>query len=129
MKVAVVGSRNFNDKELIYSVLDNLKRYYKAFEKYDLIISGGAVGTDNLAEGYANENKIKTQIFIPDYIKHLQGAPIRRNLLIVKEAELIVLFWDGKSKGSKNVLTTANKLNKPVIQVDIGTGAVTIPSH
>jgi hypothetical protein len=125
MKIAVVGSRDFVDVSLLYKILNDLKEYYNSFDPFDLLISGGAKGVDSLAEQYAKEHGIKTKIFLPDYLKHQQGAPIRRNLLIVKEADLIVAFWNGKSKGTKNVMMTARKLNKAVLQIDLISGAVT----
>lgn len=125
MKIAVVGSRDFVDVSLLYKILNDLKEYYNSFDQFDLLISGGAKGVDSLAEQYAKEHGIKTKIFLPDYLKHQQGAPIRRNLLIVKEADLIVAFWNGKSKGTKNVMMTAGKLNKAVLQIDLISGAVT----
>lgn len=55
MKLAVVGSRNFKDYELLKKELDNFH--------IDLIISGGASGADKLAEVYAYFKKINTKIF------------------------------------------------------------------
>lgn len=61
MKLAVIGSRNFEDYELMKSVL----------MKYSIeeIVSGGARGADNLAEKSANEYKIKKIIFKPNYAR------------------------------------------------------------
>ena len=119
MKVAVVGSRGFENKALLYKILDNLRSHYNAFDQFDLIISGGAVGVDKLAEQYASERQIETKIFLPDYVKHLRGAPIRRNALIVEAADLIVAFWDGKSKGTGNTLKTAVKYKRPFGHITI----------
>jgi predicted Rossmann fold nucleotide-binding protein DprA/Smf involved in DNA uptake len=119
MKVAVVGSRNFGDETLIYRVLDNLKSYYAEFDQFDLIISGGAVGVDKLAEQYARDRQIETKIYLPDYAKHLRGAPIRRNALIVEAADLIVVFWDGKSKGTGNTIKTAARYKRPFVHITI----------
>ncbi len=44
MKIAVVGSRNFNNYQLLKDTLDKYK------EKCELIISGGAKGADKLAK-------------------------------------------------------------------------------
>lgn len=121
MKVVVVGSRGFENKDLLFHILDNMKKYCADFDQFDLIISGGAKGADLLAEQYAQERGIKTKIFLPDYIKHLQGAPIRRNALMVQTADLVVAFWDGKSKGTGNTIKVALKHNKTIIQIDPGT--------
>lgn len=108
MKVAVIGSRGFDDQEKLYRALDS----YHNKQKIDLIISGGAVGADQLAEQYAKERGIPVKIFKPDYAKHGRGAPIRRNTLIIENADIVLAFWDGKSPGTKNSLDQAKKLNK-----------------
>ena len=61
MKVGVIGSRNFNDYELVKETLTRLK--------ITLLVSGGAKGADSLGERYANENNITTLIFKPDWKK------------------------------------------------------------
>ena len=91
MKIAVIGSRSFNDYKLMCDTLNALK--------IDLIISGSAKGADSLGERYANENNIETLIFKPDWEKHGKAAGMIRNTDIVDNAEFIVAFWDEISKG------------------------------
>ena len=107
MKVAVIGSRGFTDRALLTQTLDGI-----ADKK--MIVSGGAKGADQMAEEYGRERGIEVKIFLPDYQKHKQGAPIRRNELIVKEADLVIAFWDGKSKGTKNAIERAKASGKEV---------------
>jgi hypothetical protein len=38
-----------------------------------------------------------------------------RNSDIINEAEIVVAFWDGESKGCKDAIAKANKLNKKVL--------------
>ncbi len=54
MNIAVIGTRTFNDYKLLFNIL----------REYDikLIISGGAIGADKLAERYAKENNIETKV-------------------------------------------------------------------
>jgi predicted Rossmann-fold nucleotide-binding protein len=107
MKIAVIGSRGFADYALLTKTLDGIPNK-------KMIISGGAKGADQMAEQYAREHGIEVKVFLPDYKKHKQGAPIRRNELIVKEADLVVAFWDGKSKGTKGAITKAKSSGKEV---------------
>jgi len=104
MKVAVVGSRNFEDYSLVCSVLDEIK-------SIDLIISGGAKGADSLAEQYAKDCEIKTEIILPDWKQYGRGAGFVRNRQIVESCDCLVAFWDGKSKGTKNSISLAQKRN------------------
>ncbi|MBV5330762.1 MAG: DUF2493 domain-containing protein [Chlorobium sp.] len=106
MKTAVVGSRNFQDFALLKQIL----------EEYEIsvIVSGGAKGADALGEKYAHENQIPTMIFKPDWKRLGRGAGPARNKTIVENAEFIIAFWDGISKGTKSSINIAKKLNKPL---------------
>jgi predicted Rossmann fold nucleotide-binding protein DprA/Smf involved in DNA uptake len=59
MKVAVIGGRDFKDYELVKKTLSKLT--------ITVIVSGGALGADLLAERYADENNIPKKIFLPDW--------------------------------------------------------------
>ena len=61
MKVAVIGSRSFNDYSLLKKVMN------KYAEKATTIISGGAKGADTLAEKYAQECNLEKEIFLADW--------------------------------------------------------------
>jgi hypothetical protein len=104
MKVAVIGSRTFNDYELVKETLTKLD--------ITLLISGGAKGADSLGERYANENNITTLIFKPDWERHGRGAGMVRNTDIVKNSDIVVAFWDGSSKGTLDSIRKVEKLNK-----------------
>ncbi len=105
MKIAVIGSRYFKDIQLLEQELKKLK--------ISFIFSGGAIGADSLAIVYAKKNKIGFKIIRPDYAKFGRAAPIIRNLDIIKDADLVLAFWDGKSKGTADAILKAKKLNKP----------------
>ena len=96
MKVAVIGGRDFKNKELLYKVLNNLKI------KPQEIVSGGATGADSLAEQWAKDNTIQTKIFYPDWNTHGKAAGPIINRLIIDNCDVCIAFWDGKSKGTKS---------------------------
>jgi len=104
MKVAVVGSRTFIDYTLLKSILDKID--------IDLIISGGARGADKLAERYALEKKIETKIFYPEWDKFGKAAGFIRNRDIVQEADHVIAFWDGESKGTLSSINLAKEFGK-----------------
>ena len=104
VKVAVIGSR-------VLSV-ENLGDYlpYGVTE----IVSGGAKGVDICAREYANKNHLKLTEFLPRYDCYGRGAPIKRNREIVEYADYVLAFWDGTSKGTKNVILLSKQLGKPL---------------
>ena len=105
MKVAVIGSRNLT--------IDDLGRYLP--KEVTEIVSGGARGVDASAREYALANSIKLTEFLPDYARYKRGAPLKRNLQIIEYADVVIAFWDGKSKGTKFVIDNCNKTGKMVI--------------
>ncbi len=111
MKVAVIGSRTFDDYELVKETLSNID--------ITLLVSGGAKGADSLGERYANENNIETLIFKPDWKKYGPSAGPLRNTDIVNNADTIIAFWDNESRGTKDSITKAEKLGKEVIIIKI----------
>ena len=107
MKVAVIGSRTFNDQALLYSALEKI-------DSPELIVSGGAKGADQLAEQYAREKNIPIKVFLPDYAKYGRAAPTIRNKSIVQEADIVIAFWDGHSRGTQHSLKIAKEQNKEI---------------
>jgi hypothetical protein len=110
MKVAVVGSRSFNDYEKLKQTLDQTPDISR-------IISGGAKGADSLAEQWAREKGIETVVYKPDWAKYGRGAGVVRNRLIIEDCDYCIAFWDGESKGTKSSIDYCKKLNKRLLVV------------
>ena len=104
MKVAVIGSRGL-------SVTD-LGRYLP--ENTTEIVSGGAKGVDTSAREYAKNNGIKLTEFLPEYTRFGRSAPLKRNITIIEYADIVLAFWDGKSRGTKFVIDNCRKLGVEV---------------
>ena len=113
MKVAIIGSRTFND----YDKLVNFMTQFINWTQISLIVSGGAKGADALAEKYADAFGIEKLIFPADWEKYGKSAGMRRNQQIVNNAELVVACWDLSSKGTKDSINKALKAGKPVMIV------------
>lgn len=105
MKVAVVGSRSITAYPL--------KEVLPA--ETTEIISGGARGVDTLAREYAQQHGIPLTEIRPDYARYGKGAPLRRNLEIIKRADMVIALWDGKSTGTAQVIAECRKQGKPMI--------------
>jgi hypothetical protein len=114
MKIAVVGSRSFNDYGYMQARLDALYITVKDSLNIELV-SGGARGADELAERYAEERKVMMLVYPADWDKYGKSAGYRRNQQIVDYAEMVVAFWDGESKGTKHSIDLAVKQNKQVL--------------
>lgn len=104
MRLAVVGSRNFTNYEVMRNVLDNLD--------FSSIRSGGAFGADKLAEQYAEEYGYPIEVFKPDWNLHGKAAGFIRNTEIWNASDFGVAFWNGKSKGTAHSFEIAKRQGK-----------------
>ncbi len=110
-KIAVGGSRSFEDYELVKEVLDKL------LIEGDVILSGNAPGADRLGERYGSESGLKVKIIPSEWEKHGLKATMMRNEVIVHTADLVIVFWDGESKGAKHMIDIAKRAKKLLAQV------------
>lgn len=94
-KVVVAGGRDFDDYGMLIDKLNHLLQNKSEI----VIVSGAAKGADKLGENYAKARGLKVESFPADWETHGKAAGP---------------FWDGESKGSKNMIDTMKKLNKPV---------------
>ena len=104
MKVAVIGSRGLS--------VSDLGRYLP--ENTTEIVSGGAKGVDTSAREYALSHGIKLMEFLPEYTKYGRSAPLKRNITIIEYSDIVIAFWDGKSRGTKFVIDNCRKLGVEV---------------
>ena len=104
MKIAIIGSRNLHINELDKFIPKNVQT----------IVSGGAEGIDTCARDYARKKGLKMIEYFPDYKKYGRSAPLKRNISIIEEADKVLAFWDGKSRGTKFVIDKCKEMNKSV---------------
>lgn len=104
MIIAVIGSRNLTVRDLGQYLPKEITE----------IVSGGAKGIDTCAKEYALANRIKLTEFLPEYENYGKAAPLKRNLQIIDYADLVLAFWDGKSRGTKYVIDNCKKRNKKI---------------
>ncbi len=122
MKIIIAGGRDFNNYPLLCNVCDYLLQNLSDVT----IISGMAAGADILGYDYARERgyriikkpapwkdiegKPKHQIKLNGYgEKYWILAGLERNKEMAIEGDILILFWDGKSKGSRDMLHEASK--------------------
>ena len=110
MNLAIIGSRDFDNYYLLETRINFIINQYDI----DCIISGGARGADLLGKRYAKENNINYIEYKPDWDKFGKAAGVIRNKDIINTSDIVIAFWDGKSKGTKNSIDIAKKQNKKI---------------
>ncbi|MDW7677745.1 MAG: DUF2493 domain-containing protein [Bacillota bacterium] len=115
-RVIVAGSRNFSNFRLLEEKLDKLLRTKHA----PMILSGAAPGADRLGEKYAAKRGFPLIRYPAQWSRYgIQAAKIR-NAQMAEEADAVVVFWDGKSSGSRHMIQLADRKKLPlrVIRTD-----------
>jgi len=110
MILLIAGSRTFNDYELLKSKVEDSVE----LEEVTLVISGGANGADLLAEKFALEHDLEFRCYPADWDKYGKRAGFIRNSEMVSLSDIVLLFWDGKSKGTESTLQLARNRAKPL---------------
>lgn len=106
-KIIVAGGRKFDDYAVVDQWLSHLLKE-KSFEDVE-IVSGGALGADSLGQRFAENNWIRVKIFRADWVKHGKSAGPIRNRAMAEYADALVAFWDGKSRGTADMIKVAKK--------------------
>ena len=113
-RVIVCGSQHFYDKEFCFSQLDLILSEFSNPE----IVSGHAKGADSFGEEYAGLHGLKLSVFPPEWKRYGRGAGPVRNRQMLEYAlgakPLVVAFWNGKSRGTKNMIEQAQKAHVEV---------------
>lgn len=116
MKVIVAGGRDFNDYKFLENNLDQIFQDDTRFEfDVPVIVCGEAYGADKLGKQYAYNHNLSVDSYPAQWDKLGKSAGYRRNEVMAKVADMCIAFWNGESKGTKHMIETMQKLNKPVI--------------
>ena len=112
MKLIIAGGRDFNDWELMYErlqAMDALNLFPNGVE----LICGMAKGADMLGHNIFTQLGFPIHVFQPDWDGLGKRAGFVRNAEMGDAADLALIFWDGKSKGTKHMIDYMEKLQKP----------------
>lgn len=129
MKLAIVGSTAFKDKNRLWFEVNELRKRYKI----ELIVSGEAPGADTLAKEYAKEKKIKYKghkaqwedMSLPclerenQHGKYNALAGFKRNQLIVNDVDMVLAFRINFSPGTTDTINKAKKAGKVVTVIEL----------
>ncbi|QLF80712.1 DNA processing protein [Escherichia phage vB_EcoP_SP5M] len=113
MKLIVAGGRDFVNTQVMITVLMDLVEKGKIDPNPELVC-GMARGADMLAYSLWANHNMKIHTFPADWKTHPRSAGYIRNAEMGNFADVLVAFWDGKSRGTKHMIDIMQRLNKPV---------------
>ena len=111
-KIIIAGGRDFMDYNLLKEKTNKILQEKKVTHKI-VIISGCARGADTLGLRYASENAFDVEEYPADWDKYGKKAGYMRNVEMAENADALIAFWDGKSKGTKHMIDIATERNLP----------------
>ncbi len=117
-RLVVAGCRTFHDYSVASSEIEKILQKLDA-EYSVIIVSGCAEGADKLGEKYAAEHNLTIERFPAEWDKYGKYAGPRRNAQMARIADAVLVFWDGKSRGTKNMIENAKKAKKPYTVISI----------
>ena len=113
MRVLICGSRDFKDGRRIEGII-------KLLPSGSVVIHGAARGADSIAGKIAKEYGFQVISFPADWERYGRAAGPIRNRQMIDEGrpDLVVAFYSNKNKsrGTKNMVDQAKKVNIPVIE-------------
>lgn len=137
-RVAVVGSRKVPGDSESVALANEVRRQMvadfiaKLSPRDHVVVSGGASGVDTWAVEAADALGIQTRVIRPKWEQYGKSAGFRRNKEIVADADDVVAFWDGESRGTEHTIKLAIEAGKHVAVFSFITGELirsVVPSH
>lgn len=115
-RLAIAGYRGFTDYVLFSK---EVKKCLAEIGEVETFVSGGAKGTDKMAERYASETGIPIVIYKPDWDGRGRGAGLERNTDIVTDSTHLLAFLSPRSKGTPDTIRKAHNKGIPVKVIDV----------
>ena len=107
-RVIIAGTRDFSNYELLKEKCDNILST-KRQDSNIVIVSGTAKGADRLGERYASERGFLLRRFPADWDKDGNKAGPIRNAKMADNADALIAFWDGTSRGTAHMIRMAKE--------------------
>ena len=104
-RIIIAGGRDFSNWSQLEDACDTIVGIWQP--SYVEIVSGGAKGADDMGETYALQHGIDVKCFPADWAGLGKRAGILRNIEMANYADVLIAFWDGKSKGTDHMIHMA----------------------
>lgn len=107
MKVIIAGTRSVDDYGLVVQAVE--RSGYTITE----VVSGCATGIDRLGEQWARANNVPIKEMPANWTQYGNSAGPMRNRQMAEYADAAIIVWDGKSRGTRNMIENMIRRKKP----------------
>lgn len=120
MKIVIAGSRTLTDRPKVEEAIQHLLGPLLRLDGGNIeILHGGCPkGVDSIAHDML-DGIYPIAVYPADWTKHGRSAGPIRNRQMAEVADVLILVWDGKSRGSANMKAEMVRLKKPFAEVVI----------
>jgi hypothetical protein len=115
-RIGFAGGTDYNDHVRIWDILDKTRAKHADMV---LLHGGGARGAERIAACWADNRKVPQVIFKPDWAKHRNAAPFKRNDQLLEAMPIGLILFPG-SGIVENLGDKARKLGIPVWKCGAG---------
>jgi hypothetical protein len=112
LRIIVAGSRTFKSYDFLEQEV--LKIVSKFSGEEIEIVSGNAIGADKLGERFAKKYGIPLRLFPANWSHYGKKAGYIRNKAMAEYSDVLIAFWDGRSRGTMLMYDLAKKNNLEV---------------
>lgn len=112
LRVVVAGCRDYHNYQEAKAFIDEI--LYGIDVTEITFLSGRCRGADMLGERYAKERGISIEYYPADWNKYKNAAGPIRNRQMAEASDMVICFWDGKSRGTASMIREAQRLNRQV---------------
>lgn len=106
-RVIIAGGRDYGSYSLLCKTMDRML-CNKQSESIQ-IVCGKAHGADTLGERYARERGYSVNDFPANWKTYGKRAGYIRNVEMAQNADALVAFWDGQSRGTAHMIKMAKE--------------------
>lgn len=111
----IAGGRDFDDYALLARTVDE---FLSDRQDEVTVFCGKAQGADSLGARYAAERGYAIAYFPADWRRYGRRAGPVRNRKMAEQADALVAFWDGSSRGTENMIENASRLHLKILVQD-----------
>lgn len=101
MKVIIAGSRDITDPQVLLDALQEIDW------QISQVVCGMARGADKLGYDWAKANNVPIAEFPADWNRYGKSAGYKRNVEMARNADALLALWDGRSRGTSNMIYIA----------------------
>ena len=106
MKLIIAGSRHFTDYAFAEKTIAEMNM------EITEVVCGKARGADTVGEDWALAHQVPVKYFPAQWDLYGNAAGSIRNAEMAEYGDYLLAFWDGKSRGTKNMIECMKKLGK-----------------